>query len=171
MGRNVEIKARLAAPERVRERVLALADSGPDVLEQADTFFVTEHGRLKLREFPNGHGELIYYERPDCSEPRESQCRIYSAPDSNTLHKVLADAMEVRGVVRKRRELFMVGQTRIHLDDVEGLGAYLELEVVLTEGQSWEEGGEIAKSLLQNIEIPPEAMVDRAYIDLLDARA
>ena len=169
MRRNIEIKLRLDDVESVQARVESIADSGPELLQQCDTFFVSRRGRLKLREFPDSPGELIYYERPDTREPSESRYLLYPAPDSDALRRLLAASLGVRGVVRKRRRLYLVGQTRIHLDCVEGLGDYLELEVVLEGSQSCQEGIEIARSLLARLRVTDDALVESAYIDLLES--
>lgn len=169
MRRNIEIKLRLDDVESVQARVERIADSGPELLQQCDTFFMSSRGRLKLREFPDSPGELIYYERPDTREPSESRYLLYPAPDSDTLRRLLAASLGVRGVVRKRRRLYFVGQTRIHLDCVEGLGDYLELEVVLEGSQSRQEGIEIARSLLARLRVTDDALVESAYIDLLES--
>ena len=129
MARNVEIKARIADPASLRARVTALATAPPAVLSQTDTFFVVPRGRLKLRELGDGAGQLIFYERPDRPGPKTSSYTRVACADPRALAAMLGAALGVRGVVHKRRELFLAGRTRIHLDDVRGLGHFLELEV------------------------------------------
>ena len=72
------------------------------------------------------------------------------------------------GRVQKQRTLFLVGRTRVHLDDVRGLGHFLELEVVLQESESTEAGVVEANDLLARLQIEPTALIDRAYVDLLN---
>jgi adenylate cyclase class IV len=62
----------------------------------------------------------------------------------------------------------LVGQTRIHLDEVEDLGTFLELEVVLDEDQTTEEGAEIARKLMKDLDVADTTLIHQAYIDLLD---
>ncbi|XP_031671137.1 uncharacterized protein LOC109887153 isoform X3 [Oncorhynchus kisutch] len=83
------------------------------------------------------------------------------------LMTVLADSLGVKGEVRKERRLFLVGQTRVHLDSVEGLGHYMELEVVLREDQRPEEGEAIARSLMKELGVGDDSLVTGAYVDLL----
>jgi adenylate cyclase class IV len=86
-------------------------------LEQEDTFFVCPRGRLKLRQFAGcPQAELIYYERPESSGPRESRYIVHPTADPEGLREVLSAALGVRGVVRKRRTVYLIGQTRVHLD-------------------------------------------------------
>jgi len=72
--------------------------------------------------------------------------------------------------VRKRRWLYLVGYTRIHLDVVEGLGRFLELEVMLQPGQSEEEGAAMASDLLLRLGIAEQDLLPGAYMDLLEPR-
>lgn len=170
MARNVEIKARIENTGALRSRVAALADEGPFELAQDDTFFRCRAGRLKLRAFPDGSGELIYYRRADGAGPKES---FYlrsptSAPDA--LRESLSLACGEAGRVRKRRTLFLIGRTRVHLDQVEGLGDFLELEVVLDDGEPAEDGVLEAHRLMETLGVAPSQLVEGAYVDLLNPR-
>jgi predicted adenylyl cyclase CyaB len=170
MNRNVEIKARVDNLAAIRDRVKALADDGPAVLEQEDTFFACPHGRLKLRQSPgSAEAELIYYERPDRKGPRESRYVVHRTRDTESLKQVLSRALGVRGVLCKRREFFLIGQTRVHLDEVAELGTFAELEVVLRPEQDASEGTAIAAALMKQLGIANDQLVDRAYFDLLDS--
>lgn len=170
MPRNVEIKARANDPARLRALALELADGAPVAIEQDDTFFATAAGRLKLRAFADGRGELIFYDRPDRAGPRTSSYAIAPVGDAAALRAVLAAALPVRGRVRKRRELLLAGRTRIHLDRVEGLGEFLELEVVLAADEGIAAGEAEARALMARLEVAPGDLVAGAYLDLLDGR-
>jgi predicted adenylyl cyclase CyaB len=169
MARNVEIKARLADLAASRTLVAGAADRGPELLAQTDTFFAVPSGRLKLREFSDRPAELIYYRRPDTPGPSESQWAKVAVPDAAALRELLAGALGVRGQVVKRRTLFWVGRTRVHLDEVQDLGGFLELEVVLEDGEDVSAGIEEAHRLLRLFGIAEEALVSAAYVDLLAA--
>ncbi|MGD0483613.1 MAG: class IV adenylate cyclase [Gemmatimonadales bacterium] len=168
MPRNVEIKARLRDADATRRLVAAVADGPPTTLEQADTFFRVAAGRLKLRELADGTAELIHYERRDTTAPADSRYAKCAVPDAGALRELLAAALGVRGRVVKRRLLFRVGRTRVHLDDVEGLGAFLELEVEMAEGESEAAGAAEARRLMRRFGIPEDALVAEAYVDLLE---
>ncbi|MGB2983279.1 MAG: class IV adenylate cyclase [Candidatus Bipolaricaulia bacterium] len=168
MPKNVEIKARVSDLDGLRVRVEALSDAEPEILDQEDVFFHVPKGRVKLRTFSDGGGELIAYDRADESGPSLSSFRIHRTENPTGLKSFLEDLLGVRGVVRKRRLLYRIGQTRVHLDDVEGLGAFLELEVVLSDEQSVEDGARIATEILAKLGVPDEDRIDRAYIDLLE---
>ncbi len=171
MPRNVEIKARVRDLERVRARAEALSDAPAVVLEQRDTFFRVPDGRLKLRVFPDGKGELIAYRRPDAIRPKTSEYFVYRTAHPQELEEVLSRTLGVRGVVEKKRRLYLVGATRIHLDDVRGLGSFLELEVVLADGQSEADGEAIALKLMAELGVRDKDLLAQAYIDLLENEA
>ena len=121
MPRNIEIKARLLDPGATVAKVASLASEGPTVIEQDDTFFACSGGRLKLRAFPSGTGELIFYRRADQAGPKESFYVRSPTASPDSLREALTLAHGQAGRVRKRRQLFMIGRTRVHLDDVEQL--------------------------------------------------
>jgi len=170
---NIEIKARVNDPARTRSLAEALADKPSELLRQTDTFFRVPSGRLKLREFraagPGARAELIFYRRPDGDSPKPSNYAIHRTDDPDGLRSLLAMSLGELGCVRKERMLLMAGRTRIHLDEVEGLGSYLELEVVLEEGEDHAIGQVEAERLMAALEIGQDALVDVAYIDLLTA--
>jgi adenylate cyclase class IV len=170
MARNVEIKARIASVEALLPVARALADGPAQRIEQDDTFFVCAQGRSKLRDFGDGRGELIHYERPDAAGPKLSDYVRVPTPDPAALREALARAHGVLGRVRKVRLLLMAGATRIHLDRVEGLGDFLELEVVLAPAQSPADGEAVAERLLAQLGIGPAQHIAGAYLDLLAAR-
>ena len=111
MGTNVEIKARVRDVARQRAAAERLADGAPEALQQLDTFFHVPHGRLKLREFGTGAGELIRYDRPDRAGPKESSYSIAPTDVPKAVRETLTAALGVRGVVRKRRWVYLVGRT------------------------------------------------------------
>jgi predicted adenylyl cyclase CyaB len=167
MARNVEIKARIAGVAAVAPLAARLADAGPTVIEQDDTFFSCPNGRLKLRDQFGGGAELIFYRRADQSEPKESFYLRVPVPDPQALRALLQQAHGESGRVRKRRVLFLAGRTRIHLDAVEGLGEFLELEVVLEEGESAAAGVLEAQRIMAALGVEPQQLLEGAYVDLL----
>ena len=170
MARNVEIKARVRQPSRLLDAVLEIADRGPTVFAQDDTFFACPNGRLKLRMFSSTEGQLIFYRRTDQAGPKLSEYVMATTAEPDALRGTLTLAYGATGRVRKTRTLCFVGATRIHLDDVDDLGHFVELEVVLTAEQSVEEGQAIAEDLMRRLAIEPGELIHRAYVDLLADR-
>ena len=172
MPSNIEIKARIASVEALLPLARALGDDAhAQLIHQDDSFFEVPHGRLKLRVFGNGSGELIHYHRADASGPKRSDYVLVPVPDPDSLREALARACGLLGRVRKERILVLVGTTRLHLDRVEGLGDFLELEVMLRDGQDEAEGHAEAEALMQRLGLQPGQLVQGAYLDLLREQA
>ena len=173
MPRNIEIKARIDSVDALLPRALAVAGGRPETIHQDDTFFRVPHGRLKLREFADGSAELIQYHRPDSGEARASDYVRVPVPDAAALREALARGCGLLGRVRKERVLLLVSDggftTRIHLDRVEGLGDFMELEVVLQDGQSDADGADVAGRLMQALGLGYAERISGAYLDLCAA--
>lgn len=167
MPRNIEIKARIDSVDALLPRARAVADGDATLIEQDDSFYAAPHGRLKLRRFADGSAELIHYHRPDGAEARASDYVRVPVADAAALHAALVRACGERGRVRKRRWLLMAGATRIHLDRVEGLGDFMELEVVLEPGQSDAAGRQRADELMRQLQLDDATRVVGSYLDLL----
>lgn len=168
MPANIEIKARARDFSAVRSRAEALSDAPVQVMPQEDIFFHTPKGRLKLRILAPDRAQLIYYERPNQDGPKRSDYHIFETSDPENLKATLALALGIRGVVKKVRYLYLVGQTRVHLDDVEGLGQFMELEVVLRPAQSDAEGQAIAQELMKKLGVDEGDLLEGAYMDLIE---
>jgi predicted adenylyl cyclase CyaB len=167
MERNVEIKARIPSVDLLFPLAAGLADRGPVEIWQDDTFFSCSRGRLKLRVLSQTEGELIFYQRPDIPGPKISSYIISPTKSPDTLRATLALAYGQIVRVRKHRTLFLIGRTRVHLDRVEGLGDFLELEVVLEQGEDVRTGATLARELLVKLGISSDQMVKEAYVDLI----
>ena len=171
MARNVEIKARIECVESLAPIVAAIATEGPREIVQDDTFFCCQAGRLKLRMFSSTNGELIFYRRANQTGPKESFYIRSTISEPENLRECLSLAYGELGRVRKHRTLFLVGRTRVHLDRVEGLGHFLELEVVLADDEPVEVGAAEARELMGKLNLQPSQLVESAYVDLLCQRA
>ncbi len=171
MARNVEIKARISSYPSVLSVAETLATEPVARFTQDDTFYRCPNGRLKLRRFAQGNAELIFYRRSDQAGPKTSFYDIAKIDKPDELHGVLGAAYGVRGQVIKHRTLVMAGRTRIHLDKVEGLGEFIELEVVLKNGEPAEVGMKEAHLLMDKLGVLPDQLIEQAYIDLLDTNA
>lgn len=168
MARNIELKAVVHDMDGLRRRAEAMSDTPCQVIEQEDTFYYTPRGRLKLRRLGVDYGQLVYYLREDSHGPKHSEYSLFETDQPEQLRTILAAAYGVRGVVSKVRSLYLVGQTRIHLDEVQGLGQFMELEVVMQPEQSDAQGERIAQELMERLGILPGDLIDVAYIDLLE---
>ncbi|XP_031622809.1 uncharacterized protein LOC116340453 isoform X2 [Contarinia nasturtii] len=167
--RNIEIKARIANDaefERRVETAKKLTNTNGEILSQRDVFYKVCSGRLKLRT-ENGKAMLIQYARPDVSGPKLSEFDVLAVEDADKLDRMLSNSVGVIGEVKKSRYLFLLDQTRIHLDKVEGLGTFLEFEVCLRPEQTIEDGTQIANDLINKFEIGESDLMTGAYMDEL----
>lgn len=164
---NVEIKARcrdLDATARAAAAAGAILDS---TYNQTDTYFNVSTGRLKLRQQDGSPDELIFYRRADENSPKVSRYdRIPIMPDQK-LDSILAQALGIKTVVRKRRQLWRLDNVRIHLDEVEGLGSFVELEVQVTPGRDLAGCHAQAATLMEALGIRSEDLLAGSYSDLM----
>ena len=126
---NVEIKARCANPDRARNVLISSGARRVGLDHQIDTYFQVPNGRLKLRQ-GNIETNLIQYHRKDGSSPKTSAVRLFQPRDPEGLRAILVDSLGVLAVVDKKREIFLLGDVKFHLDQVEGLGSFVEIEVI-----------------------------------------
>jgi homotetrameric cytidine deaminase len=165
---NVEIKARDPDPDATAARALALGAEDRGVLVQRDTYFNARHGRLKLREQEGTAAELIAYRRADATEPEQSSYVRAEIGDGEALGEALDAGLGATVVVSKRRRLLMWESVRIHLDDVESLGTFLELEaLVAPDGSDLAAAQEKVARLRSELAIADAALVATGYSDLL----
>lgn len=167
-GFNVEIKARVADLAALRARAERLANRRLGVDRQVDTYFRVPNGRLKLRESALSGGQLVPYLRPDAQGARRSDYLVVPVAEAARLKSLLAGILGVHRVVRKTREILLVDNVRIHLDEVDGLGSFLELEAVFDGSAAGEqrEREKVAR-LLAELEIDESQLVATSYEALL----
>jgi predicted adenylyl cyclase CyaB len=166
--RNLEFKTTLDDPKAALARARALGAELWGDLRQTDTYFNVPMGRLKLRETAGLQAELIAYARDESASDRTSDYAISRTPDAAPLLDVLTRALGVIAVVRKRRTLVTLDTTRIHLDNVEQLGSFLEIEVIVGEDEA--EAKARFDSLLAGLGYKPEDGIRASYLDLLLAK-
>jgi predicted adenylyl cyclase CyaB len=172
--KNIEIKARLRNPQAARTIASRLSgrEKG-DILKQIDTFYNVPAGRLKLREEEAGGknaAQLISYIRPDENSPKTSSYEIVVITDPEGFKKVMSHVPGVRLQVVKVRELFLYKNARIHIDTVEGLGDFIEFEVVLNDSQTEDEGRIFAEQLIEMFGLLDSDMISCAYADMIEKK-
>ncbi len=164
MPRNLELKASVSSIELTRALAYQCGARFQGILMQADTYFCVPHGRLKLREIMGQGAELIFYERPESTSERWSTYSTVSVPDPGALKQQLASALGIMVEVKKKRELFLFEGTRIHIDEVEGLGTFLEFEIPVRN----EEGASRQMLFLrEQFAIKDESIFMPSYSDLI----
>ena len=167
MPRNLEVKARIPALQKAEQIARSINAYPAGCLDQVDTYFNVQRGRLKLREINRDHAELIYYSRNELSKCRESDYEVFTSENISMLKKILEASLGIRAIVRKRRKLYMYQSTRIHLDEVEQLGCFLELESPIE--QSAETAREVVDFLLREFGVKESDCILGSYVDLIMA--
>ena len=171
-GANIEVKLRCPDLRAARAAALRLG-ARPHAEElQVDTYFTTRSGRLKLREIDGARAELIPYLRADAEGARRSDYRVIPVADGEGTRRLLAELLGVHRVVRKRREVLLWRNVRIHLDRVESLGDFLELEAVFDgSAESEAEQRSAVARLLRELGLADEPCIAGSYESLLATRA
>ncbi|HWC88390.1 MAG TPA: class IV adenylate cyclase [Pirellulales bacterium] len=169
-AQNIEIKARLSSLVTAREVAVQVATEHLGVQRQLDTYFVSRHGRLKLREIDGGQAQLVWYQRPDQPSAKLSNYILVPVDSAAVLKAALAGACGTRVVVDKRREIFLADNVRIHLDQVVGLGDFLEFEAVLGPLISSLDGQKQVDALATRFGIAGDMLIHASYADLLERR-
>ncbi len=164
--KNVELKAVIDDPEKVRRKAEELGASFKWTALQVDRYWTVPRGKLKLRQQEGAGAELIAYMRPDEAQAKVSEYVIYRSQDGDRLAETLSRVLVSDVVVRKRRTLYLWQNVRIHLDEVEGLGSFIEFEAVTAESDL-ESAQEKVSQLISYFHITPAMMISGGYADLM----
>ena len=167
MAENIEIKARAGDFNRQKTIAETLSKLPGEQIWQEDTFFKISKGRLKLRIFDSGSGELIYYMRADSSGPKVSNYEISVINEPESLKNILTSSLGIHGIIKKQRTLYKIGFTRIHFDQVMDLGNFIELEYVLQDNTGNNEALQTIRNLMEKLEIQDNHLINTAYIDMV----
>ena len=164
---NIEIKARCRDSASIHQYLQQHGAEFKGIDLQTDTYFRVNHGRLKLRE-GNIENNLIYYERTNQAGPKSSHFHLVKVEDAKGLKEVLTKSMGIKVVVKKKREIYYIKNVKFHIDEVPGLGSFVEIEAgnILTD-LSQDELKEQCDFYLKEFKISPEALIDVSYSDML----
>jgi predicted adenylyl cyclase CyaB len=165
--RNIELKARLADISAARKVAAVIATKRLGTQHQIDTYFHCANGRLKLRQIDGLRAELVWYARGDQTGPSVSDYKLVPLAHPETLKAALAAALGVRAIVEKTREIFLYHNVRIHLDDVKGLGQFLEFEAVLGPDVDEAAGKALLDSLQQHFAIASADLLPGSYGEMI----
>lgn len=167
MQRNIECKIPCSDTSEVERRACDLGASFQWRRCQRDTYFPVPSGRLKLREVEGKWGEVIFYRRADTSGARESLYRITPEPDPEGMRALLASALGVIVTVTKTRTLYLLGSTRLHIDEVEELGSFVEIEDVVSGNAEEDDSNRRVEELAGRLGLDVSHSVPVSYADLL----
>ena len=164
--KNLEFKAKCDSLDALRGRLVDLQAEHRHTMKQLDTYFNVPQGRLKLREINTDEAELIYYQRSDRAESRYSNYQLCDISEPIAFKQIATMAWGVKAVVEKQRELWMFGDTRIHLDEVRDLGQFVELETVIRD--QTESEAQVEHQLVKDaLGIKEEDLASVSYSDMV----
>jgi predicted adenylyl cyclase CyaB len=135
---NIEIKAKCSDHGKVRSVLKSHNADFEGVDHQIDTYFKVPNGRLKLRE-GNIENYLIFYEREDKEGPKQSNVILHKTEPDSSLKETLTKSLGILAIVDKQREIYFIDNVKFHLDSVQDLGTFMEIEAIDTTGNIGQE--------------------------------
>ena len=167
---NIEIKARCEDPELIREILKSKNADFKGKDHQVDTYFIVPNGRLKLRE-GNIENNLIQYNRPNISGPKQSNFSLYKTEHNSPLKQLLINSLGIKTIVDKQREIYYLGNIKFHIDEVIDLGSFVEIEAERIDKKgSIEKLHQQCSEFLHLFEIEESALIHNSYSDMLIER-
>ena len=165
MAQNLELKARILSMPRAIQTAGSLHIRSKGILNQRDIYYCVPYGRLKLRIIDNQKAEMIYYNRPNRKGRKYSDYNVVPVSNPKLIDKICTAALSRKIVVEKKRLLFLYKNARIHLDEVRGLGIFIEFEVLVKYGKP--QAQILMKFLSEHFKIKRPDTVPVSYSDLL----
>lgn len=167
MAINIEIKARCKNPISIKEILESRQADFKGIDHQVDTYFKVPNGRMKFRE-GNIENSLIHYDRPNQAGPKKSNYILYQPHPDSSLKHLLTQANGILVVVDKLRSIYFIDNVKFHLDEVKGLGSFMEIEAIDSDGTMGEKKLlEQCQFYLDLLGIQEEDLIDNSYSDLL----
>jgi len=162
---NIEIKSYCADPQRVAGILIAHKADYKGNDHQVDTYFDVTDARLKLRE-GSIENNLIYYKRDNQSGPKRSDVILYPTGEDKNIKNILQEAIGIKVVVDKKRDIYFIENVKFHIDSVQGLGSFVEIEAIGKEGDETELKRQ-CEYYMDLLEIGEEHLIEESYSDLL----
>jgi adenylate cyclase, class 2 len=164
---NVEIKARHSNTDHVRRYLLSHHADFKGTDHQVDTYFNVDSGRLKLRE-GDIENNLIYYKRDNQAGPKSSHFHLVNVPDSKNLKEILSQSIGIKVIVEKKREIYFIDNVKFHIDEVPGLGSFIEIEA---SNKGYDRSKEQLQTqcnfYMKELQVEEELLISDSYSDLL----
>ncbi len=165
--KNLELKSKCSDLNAAVRVCWEIGAQYGGILMQTDTYYNVHEGRMKLRNVNDEKYELIYYFRVDKGTEKESNYEIIKLDGESEIKKILKESLGVKGVVKKKRELYLYQNVRIHLDTVNKLGKFIEFEAVCNSSKDLKEASGKIKYLKNVFNIEKKNLVAKSYIDLI----
>jgi len=164
---NIEIKAKCHDPGKLRGMLKSQNPDFKGTDHQIDTYFNVLHGRLKLRE-GKIENSLIHYDREDKKGPKKAKVTLFEVKPESSIKELLTNALGILTVVDKKREIYFIKNVKFHIDEVDGLGTFVEIEAIDKEGNIGQEKlQEQCKRYMKLLGIKEEDLISTSYSDML----
>lgn len=166
MALNVELKAKVRNLTLLNEALTKIGAIAQGVTWQEDTFFAVPRGRLKMRCEEGGQCELIYYRRRDEPGPKVSSYFRQRVDDGTSRRQELVELFGVKNIVRKKRTLYLINSTRVHLDEIEGMGDFVEIEVPIASSKDENRAKRTVQTIMRHLAINDDELLATAYVEM-----
>ncbi len=164
---NIEIKAKSENQDKIREILKSRNADFKGIDHQIDTYFKVNNGRLKMREW-NIENNLIYYKRENKPGPKQSDIILFDSDPKSSLKDILINSLGILVIVDKKREIYFIDNIKFHIDIVENLGTFVEIEAIDSKGNIWKDKLlEQAQFFLDLFKISEKDLISVSYSDLL----
>lgn len=164
---NIEIKAKSNNQDAIRKILKSKNADFKGIDHQIDTYFKVNNGRLKLRE-GKIENHLIYYQRENKEGPKQSDVILFRADSKSSLKEILTNALGILVVVNKKREIYFIDNVKFHIDIVENLGRFVEIEAINNDGLIGKKKlFKQCQFFLDLFKIPQKDLISISYSDLL----
>jgi adenylate cyclase class 2 len=165
--KNIELKSVCTNLHSAKQKCKQIKAKYKGILKQIDTYFNINPGRVKLRNVNGRKFELIYYSRVGKGSEMESDYEIIKLSDDKEIKSIMKSTIGIRGIVKKKRELYIFENVRIHLDTVSKLGTFIEFEIVCKSPKDLKETPRKMNYLKKVFEIKQKNLISKSYIDLI----
>ncbi len=168
MCKQIDLKFRISDLAEMRQKLSALPVTGPTDLSFKEVFFHSKQGVLKLRILSETAGQLIYAYSHSATQQALTDYQLSLTDSPAVLQKILSETNGIKGCLTQKRRLYLYGRTRVHLDFVEGLGDFLELEVVLEQGENLLSGNNEVDYMMSRLGLTDKDLISGPYLELLE---
>ena len=168
---NIEIKAHTTDPDRIRDFLITNHAEFRGTDHQIDTYFKVPTGRLKLRE-GNIENYLIFYHRPNQLGSKQSDVILYKTKPGSPIKQILTQSLGVLVVVDKKREIYFIDNVKFHIDQVTGLGSFMEIEAIDTNGDIGRDKLlEQCQHYMRALDVAEQDLITNSYSDMMVEKA
>ncbi|WP_138099956.1 class IV adenylate cyclase [Streptococcus australis] len=168
MSSNIEFKAKLNNRNLAKNIIIKYSQANPEILKQRDIFYNFKLGRLKMRTINNSESELIFYIRQNIAGRKVSKYKRIKVKNPRLVDSMLSTLLGKIGEVKKSRTLYLKENIRFHLDEVAGLGNFIEVEYILPKDETRQSAEKKVDDIIKMLKIKKKDFIDISYMDMIN---